>query len=226
MNRVLLGLLAVSLAMASSDLRSARDRRDKAALQAAVAPLAEAAQKSPNEAGAHYRLAQARSYLAEIALEQGDKAAAREAAEAGIQEAERAVALDGNTAENHRILGTLCGQVIPANVLLALRYGRCASDSIKRALELDPKSWEAYLSQGVGNYYLPPSLGGGAELAIQGFQKALQLNPKSAEAQLWLGIALRKVGRNAEARAAIKRSLELNPNRVWAKEQLEKTPEK
>jgi len=45
-----------------------------------------------------------------------------------------------------------------------------------------------------------------------------------ADAHLWLGLALRKAGRNAEARRAIARSLELNPRRVWAKQQLEKTP--
>jgi Flp pilus assembly protein TadD len=41
---------------------------------------------------------------------------------------------------------------------------------------------------------------------------------------LWLGLALRKSGRNGEARKAFARSLELNPRRVWAKQQLEKTP--
>jgi Flp pilus assembly protein TadD len=50
------------------------------------------------------------------------------------------------------------------------------------------------------------------------------LNPGAAEAHLWLGIALRKARRNAEARKAIARSLELNPDRTWAKQQLEKTP--
>jgi tetratricopeptide (TPR) repeat protein len=93
-------------------------------------------------------------------------------------------------------------------------------------LELDPKSARAYLSRGVGNYYLPPAFGGGPELAIQDFQKALQLDPKLAEAHMWLGIALRKVGKNAEAHTAIERSLVLNPGRAWARQQLSKTPQK
>src|SRR5437867_2265651 len=53
---------------------------------------------------------------------------------------------------------------------------------------------------------------------------AIELDPQSAEAQLWLGIALRKAGRNAEARKAFEKSLELNPARVWARQQLDKTP--
>jgi Flp pilus assembly protein TadD len=76
----------------------------------------------------------------------------------------------------------------------------------------------------VGNYYLPPAFGGGVALAIRDFREAIRLNPKSAEAHLWLGIGLRKAGRNEEARTALQRSLELNPNRLWAKQQLEKTP--
>lgn len=217
-------LAAVAVAAAGLDLRRARDRQDSAALEAAVAELDRAAQQSPGDPTAQFRLAEARSFQAEVLLELGDRGGARKAAEAGIRAAERAVALQAGSSENHRILGTLCGQVIPANVLLALKYGRCASVSIQKALELDPKSAQAYLSRGVGNYYLPPALGGGPELAVQDFQTAVRLNPKLAEAHLWLGIALRKIGKNAEARAAIQRSLELDPDRVWAKQQLEKTP--
>ena len=220
-------LLVLSLTLtAAQELESARDRQDRPAFAAIIAGLSQAALKSPNDAGAHYRLAVARSYLAEVDLELGDKPGARAAAEAGIGDAQRAVALKPKTADYHRVLGTLCGQVIPANLLLALKYGKCASESINKALELDPKSPEAYLSRGVGNYYLPATLGGGLEPAIRDFRKALELNPKSAEAQLWLGIALRKSGRNADARAALKKSLELNPNRAWAKQQFDKTPVK
>ena len=48
--------------------------------------------------------------------------------------------------------------------------------------------------------------------------------PQAAEAYLWLGLALRKENNNAEARKAFAKALELNPNRVWARQQLEKTP--
>jgi tetratricopeptide (TPR) repeat protein len=82
----------------------------------------------------------------------------------------------------------------------------------------------AYVSRGVGNYYLPPALGGGPELAIKDFQRAIQLKPGNAEAYLWLGIALRKLNRNAQAREAFNKSLELNPRRVWVRRQMEKTP--
>ena len=121
------------------------------------------------------------------------------------------------------MLGTLCGQVIPANPLSALKYGRCAMDEVKKAVELDPKSSNAWLSRGVGNYYLPEAFGGSVKQAIQDFDKAIQLDGKSAEAQLWRGIALRKAGNKAEAVKAIEQSLKLNPNRKWAKQRVEGT---
>jgi Flp pilus assembly protein TadD len=61
-------------------------------------------------------------------------------------------------------------------------------------------------------------------MAIHDFQKAIELDPKSSEAYLWLGLAQRKANRNAEARQSFSKSLELNPNRLWTKQQLEKTP--
>lgn len=220
-----LGFLLVSTVLAA-DLEKARDLQDRAALRAAAAELSKAAQNNPNSASLQYRLALAESYLSQVAFELRDKAEAKTAAEAGVQAARRAVALQNDQAEYHRILGTLCGQVIPADVLAAFQYGRCAMDSIRKALELDPRSPDVYLSRGVGNYYLPAAFGGGAEPAIRDFKKAIELNPKSAEGYLWLGIALRRLNRNSEARAAITRSLELNPRRLWAKQQLEKTPAK
>jgi tetratricopeptide (TPR) repeat protein len=155
-----------------------------------------------------------------------DKQGGRAAAEAGIPAAEKAVGLNSGNAEYHRILGTLCGQVIPANVLAGLKYGRCALDSLNKAIELDPKSAMAYVSRGVGNYYLPVAFGGGPEVALKDLTKATQLDPKLAEAHLWMGIALRKLNRHSEARAALTRAMQLNPNRVWAKQQLDKTPAK
>jgi len=207
----------------ATDLEKARDRQDRAALSQSISEMEQIAAGSRDPA-AHYRLALARFYLAQVALEVGDKALARTAAEKGIPHAEQAVTLKPEVSEYHRLLGALCGQVIPANVLAALKYGKCARESIDRAIQLGPRSSGAYLARGIGNYYLPPAFGGDLEQAIADFHKAIELNPHSAESHLWLGIALRKAGKPAEARKAISRSLALNPDRVWAKQQLEKTP--
>lgn len=65
------GFLFLSLAAPPSELVRARDRQDMPALQALAAKLADTAGKSPNDAGAQYRLALADSYLAEVAQEVG-----------------------------------------------------------------------------------------------------------------------------------------------------------
>jgi tetratricopeptide (TPR) repeat protein len=207
-----------------SDLAKARDRQDKAGLEKMVADLKPAADKDPKDAAAQYRLALAESYSAEVAIETHDKAAAKAAAQAGIDAAQRAADLKPDSSEYQRLLGTLCGQMISGNGLAGLKYGKCALTAVNKAIELDPKSSINYLSHGVGNYYLPAALGGGYDLAIKDFEKAIELNPKNADAYLWLGVALRKVNQPEEARKAIAKSLELNPNRAWAKQQLDKTP--
>ena len=216
--------LFAASAFNDSELTKARDRQDRTALEKLAGEFRAQAEKDPKDAGAQYRFALAESYFAEVAIETRDKVAAKNAAQAGIDAAERAVAIKGDSSEYQRLLGTLCGQAVSANTLAALKYGKCALNSVNRAIELDPKSSNNYLSHGVGNYYLPPAFGGGIELAIKDFRKAIELNPKNADAYLWLGVALRKDNQNAEARKALAKSLELNPNRLWAKQQLDKTP--
>lgn len=213
-----------ALVIGPGALESARDRQDRGALEKQIAELSAAAGKAPRDGEAQYRVALACSYLAEIALELHDKSQAQRVAESGIEAAERAIAINPKNAEYYRVLGTLCGQVVPSNVLFALSYGKRARDAINKALELDPKSAEAYLARGVGNYYLPEAMGGGAAVAIPDFRKAADLEPGSAEARLWLGLALRKEHHNGEARQAFTKALQLDPGRVWIRQQLDKTP--
>jgi tetratricopeptide (TPR) repeat protein len=219
-------LLAGGLLTSPADLEKARDQEDRPALERGVAELSSAAEKAPKDPDAQYRLALAASYLAEISLELRDKDAAERAAKAGIPAAERAVAVKPENAEYHRILGTLCGQVIPANVLLGLNYGKRAEEAIDKAIALDPQSSKAYLARGIGHYYTPAMFGGGPELALKDIRRAIEIDPKSAESYLWLGLTLRKMHRNGEAREAFAKSLELNPRRIWTGQQLDKTPTK
>jgi tetratricopeptide (TPR) repeat protein len=216
-------LMAAFLAAPPAALQTARDQQDRATLQKMVDESAAAAAKAPNDAEAQYQMALASSYLAEVALEVRDKKLAEQTAERGVKAAEQAVALKPDVAEYYRVLGTLCGQVVPANVLTGLSYGKRAKDAIDKAVAKDPKSSAAYMARGVGNYYLPAALGGGFDLAVADFHKSIDLDSKNADAWLWLGLGLRKQNKDAEARQAFQKSLELNPRRIWAKQQLDKT---
>ena len=215
---------ALGAALDESDLLKARDHQDRAALEKMAAEWHALADKQPNDAAAQYRFALAESYSAEVAIEVHDKAGAKNAAQAGMDAATKAVNMKPDSGEYQRILGTLCGQMISSSSLAGLKYGKCALDAVDKAIELDPKSSMAYLSHGVGNFYLPQAFGGGIDLAIKDFRRAIELNPKNADAWVWLGVALRKSNQAAEAQKAFEQALQINPNRVWAKQQLEKTP--
>lgn len=219
---VMAGLLA---AAAPSALEMARDQQDRATLEKLINEYSADASKAPTDAAAQYKVALACSYLAEVAIEQHDKKAARPAAERGIPSADKAVSLKPEVAEYYRVLATLYGQAV-TDIMSGLKYGPKAKDAVAKAVEKAPNSSSVYVARGVGNYYLPAQLGGGPAVAIPDFQKAIQLDPKNAEAYLWLGISLRQSNKDAEARAAFTKSLALAPNRVWTKQQLDKTPAK
>jgi tetratricopeptide (TPR) repeat protein len=201
-----------------AELVSARDHQDLNALNNLIAQY----RQCPD---CLYKLALANSYAAEVATEMKDKRKAEAFAEAGMDVAQKLSAANPNNAEYHRLLGELCGQVIPANPIFgALKYGQCAKDEIDKAIQLDNKLALAYVSRGVGNYYLPASMGGGLDIALKDFDKALAIDPRLAEAYLWKGVTLRKANRNGEARQAFEKALEIDPQRMWTKQQLEKTP--
>jgi Flp pilus assembly protein TadD len=217
---LLAGFLA---AVPPSPLETARDLQDRATLEKLVEEFSAASAKAPNDAEAQYRLALACSYQAEVAIEVHDKKAGQQAAERGIRAGEKAVSLKPDSADYNRVLGTLYGQAI-VDISSGLNYGAKAKEAINRAVEKAPRSAAVYVARGVGNFYLPAMLGGGPKPAMDDFRKAIELDPKNAEAYLWLGVSLHKDNREAEARQAFAKSLELNPRRVWTRQQLEKTP--
>jgi tetratricopeptide (TPR) repeat protein len=208
-------------AQTGKELEAARDRGDLAAIDRLIAQ-ANGAGTSPE---AQYKLALAYSYGAEVAMEQHDKKKSEAYAEKGFEPAKKAVAANGNDAEFHRLQGALCGQVIPANPFMgALKFGQCARDEINKAIQLNPNLALAYVTRGVGNFYLPSSMGGGVDIAVKDFDKAISLDPKLSDAYLWKGITLRKANRIGEARQALEQASKLAPNRVWINEQLQKLP--
>ena len=217
--------IAALAAVAVPDLQKARDQQNLRALDGMIVQLKSAAETDSKSPEAQYRLALAYSYAAEVAMELHDKKRSESYAEAGIGPARKAVDWNGGNAEYHRLLGEICGQVIPASPLMGtLKYGPCAKDEIDKAIQLDSKLALAYVSRGVGNYYLPSSMGGGVELALKDFDKAIELDPNLTDAYVWKAVTLRKANRDAEARQAFQKALQLDPNRIWAKEQLAKTP--
>jgi hypothetical protein len=112
-------------AQSSPELVTARDHQDLATLNRLVNQYEQAVKASPQCAECEYKLALANSYAAEVAMELRDKRKSEAYAEAGMEFAQKATASNANNAEYHRLLGELCGQVIPANPIFgALKYGQ------------------------------------------------------------------------------------------------------
>jgi tetratricopeptide (TPR) repeat protein len=219
-----LGCLLMA-AQPASELVSARDHQDLASINQLLGQYEQAVKANPQCSECLYKLALANSYAAEVAMELRDKRKSEAYAEAGMDFAQKATASNANNAEYHRLLGELCGQVIPANPIFgALKYGQCAKEEIDKSIQLDSKLALAFVSRGVGNFYLPSAMGGGLDIALKDFDKALAIDPKLSEAYLWKGVTLRKSNRNAEARQAFQKALEIDPQRMWTKQQLDKTP--
>ena len=84
--------------------------------------------------------------------------------------AEKAVALKPDNAEYYRLLGTLYGQAV-TDVMCGLSYGAKAKDAINKAVERPPNPPWSTSARGVGNYYLPAQLGGGAKALHSGFSE-------------------------------------------------------
>ena len=70
-------LTATAAADSSTEMRQARNRQDRAALDQLIGQL-------KSQSNANYNLAQAYSYAAEVAMEQRDKHKAQDYAEAGF----------------------------------------------------------------------------------------------------------------------------------------------
>ena len=137
------------------------------------------------------------SYLAEVTYEVHDKPASERAAEAGVKDADKAISINGKVADYYRVLGTLCGQVIPANPIMgALAYGKRAKEALDKAIEMDPKSARAcHVAHGVGftSTTLRPRVSAADRITrSKTISRRLPLDPKNAEAYLWLGVAYAK----------------------------------
>jgi tetratricopeptide (TPR) repeat protein len=81
------------------------------------------------------------------------------------------------------------------------------SAALRKALELDPNLAEAYATQGF-NLTVHQWLWKDAE---DSFRKSIELNPNYATSHHWYAILLGIQGRNEEAKAEMRRALEIDP---------------
>jgi tetratricopeptide (TPR) repeat protein len=118
----------------------------------------------------------------------------------GIGEFEQALALDGNLASAHGFIGlakTFCGR------------GEDTESHVREALRLSPRDtfahvWIAF--SGIAKLYL-----GGDEEAAALLRRAVGINGTFSIAHFALAAALARLGRSAEAHAAVQAGLAVDP---------------
>jgi len=153
----------------------------------------------------------------EAAQAHHDNKLLKESAQGGIAAAEKAVKLNANSSEAHRLLGHLLSELIPHVFAGGMRYGSRSTAEVEKAIQLDPRNAEAYVDRGTNYFFTPEMFGGSKEKAIEMLKKAIDLDPNSDTAHAWLASVYQATGRHNDARREIQEALRLNPDRGFAK---------
>ena len=126
---------------------------------------------------AYETLAQLDLWLCEIGHARNDDKLIKQAAEDGASAAEKAIALDPNSSEAHRLEGESLSQLIPHVFAGGPRLGPRSTREIERAIELDPKNANAYIARAYNYFFTPKTFGGDKQKAAEMLQRLLNLIP-------------------------------------------------
>jgi len=142
-----------------------------------------------------------------------------ELAKRGMVYSERAVALQPNSSEAHRVMGELWIHEITGPIS-GIRFGPKGKDEIEKAIQLDPQNLEARRALGLMYLYNPPFNGGDKDKAAETFD---QLSEAGGGDRCYVLAARAYIEKDDPNRALIrlKRALELNPENLEAKTLLE-----
>jgi tetratricopeptide (TPR) repeat protein len=204
---------------AESQLTAARQARDRANLGALRKMIRQTRDTSGGVDEA--KLALLEKWLCEAAYAHKDERAVKQAADAGVRAAERAVTEDSHSARAHWLLGALLGQKIPYAFLGGLRYGPRSIRELRTAMKLDPSNANAFISRAIAYYMTSRLFGGDKDKAVALLKMAVRLNPApdSADtAYIWLALAYDAQGKKARAVREIERARHLNPDRQFSKQ--------
>lgn len=203
----------------SSEVIAARQARDSASvedLQRIVAKVQkEAAETKRFEA--YLRLALFEVWTCEAAEAHQNDRLFKQAAEAGVAAAESAVMLNPKSSDAHQLLGDLLSQLIPHVYGGGMKYGKRSTDEMDKALELNPKNVNAYVSRAISYYYTPDSFGGSKSKAVEMLRKAVEVDSQADSPHIWLAIFYLDEGRRDDALGEINLALRADPDRVFTK---------
>jgi len=199
--------------------RKARDKGDIESLQALIRSARDEATRT-NSFDANLRTALLDACLVEAAHDHQNDKVVKQAAQDGVAAAERAVKLNTESSEAHRLVGELLGELIPYVFAGGMRYGSHSTEEIEKAMQLDSHNPNAYVARGNDYFFTPKAFGGDKEKAVDTWKKAIALAPTSDAAEtahIWLARAYQFLGKSENATTEINEALKMNPERLFAK---------
>lgn len=203
----------------SSEVIAARKARDSASVEDLQRIVARAQKEAAetNSFEAYLRLALFEVWTCEAAEAHQNHALFKQAAEAGVVAAEKAVALNPKSSDAHQLLGDLLSQLIPHVFGGGMKYGKRSTDEMDKAIELNPKNVNAYVSRAISYYYTPGSFGGSKSKAIELLKKAVEIDSQTDSPHIWLATFYLDAGRRDDALSEINLALRANPDRVFTR---------
>jgi len=164
----------------------------------------------------YLRLALLHNYMCEAAESSNARGLVKEAAQSGVAAAEIAVKLNPNSSRAHQLLADLLGQLAPNVTGGGMKYGQRSTDEADKAIELDPKNGEAYVTRAISYLYTPEAFGGDKRKAFEFFSKAKELDPQADSPHIWLALFYLEADKMGDALREINEARRLNPGRKFA----------
>jgi tetratricopeptide (TPR) repeat protein len=194
--------------------RKSRDRAEVARLQQMVEKARREAEET-KRFESYLRLALFNVWLCEAAEAHQNNEVFKRSAEGGVAAAEKAVELNPQSSEAHQLLGDLLNQLIPHVFGGGMRYGKRSTDELDKAIELDPKNADAYVSRAISYYYTPESFGGSRQKAFELLTEAVVIDPRADSPHIWLAMFHLEAARAQDALREIDLARRANPERSF-----------
>ena len=146
-----------------------------------------------------------------------------------IRHLEAGLDRDPSFAEGWALLASVYGRKISLRPIAGMTLGPKSSAAQQTALELASDNPRVVLLKAIGDFNTPGLWGGSKKRALKGFQDAAQLfrdeviedplQPSWGHSSVyaWLGIAYMDADNLLEARHALQRALEIDPEFAWVK---------
>jgi tetratricopeptide (TPR) repeat protein len=196
-------------------MRKARDLGDVKTLQIEITKTQTKADQTKSFED-YLRLALLHNWMCEAAESSNNRQLVKGAAQSGIAAAEIAVKLNPNSSQAHQLLADLLGQLAPHVTGGGMKYGQRSTNEADKAIELDPKNPDAYITRAISYLYTPEAFGGNKQKAFEFFSKAKELDPQADTPHIWLALFYLESDKTKDALREINEARRLNPERKFS----------